>query len=76
MKLYLVKIKGSFSPAGNDYSEVYVLADDSNSAYYTYKNYLDKQNILFKNEREMESVTLIAETGDFPSCRKLLFLNK
>jgi len=51
-----------------------VVAEDPTSAYETVKKYLDSKDVGFHKDREMESIELLAETGDYPVCREQLFL--
>jgi hypothetical protein len=38
------------------------------------REFLDRKNIGFRNEREMDSITLLAEESDYPDCRFQLFI--
>ncbi len=51
-----------------------MVAEDPTSAYETVKKYLDSKDVGFHKDREMESIELLAETGDYPVCREQLFL--
>jgi len=76
MKLYKVEIHGGFSSHSTDYHTSYVVAADPTSAYKIVREFLDKEDLCFRNEREMKSVELIADTEHYGDCRTLLFLAK
>ena len=69
MKLYLVEVKMS----GN-YKFAYVLDTDCGSAYMRYRDWLDKQNIGYSRDREMESVKLLGESDKLYPDSTRLFL--
>jgi hypothetical protein len=82
-KLYRVQLKGmkgSFigtcygMPIGTCYGMPYVVATNPTDAYKIVQEYLDKTNLGFRSEREMDSITLLAEEGDYPDCRFQLFI--
>ncbi len=72
-KLYTVTIRGGHSATGVDYHESFVVAESPNEAYALVKNFLDNSKLCFTDERELESVTLLAEATRYPRCKKLLF---
>jgi len=72
-KLYAVTIRGGHSATGVDYHESFVVAESPNEAYDLVKNFLDNSKLCFTDERELESVTLLAEATRYPRCKKLLF---
>ena len=76
MKLYLVKLRGlSNDESGSpDYQNSYVVADDPSKAYKWVKDYLDKYDLGFSGDRELDSITLIAEAVQYPDCETILFL--
>lgn len=63
MKLYRVKLRGmqlsmsSYAPTG----DVYVLAEDAESAHQIVKKRCDDGDYGFEYERELHSVTLLAD---------------
>lgn len=75
-KLYLVKTKAPrpCMSGKTNYSEFYVVAEDSAKAYQQVRDYLDKYGLCFTTDREMESVTLLAEHSQYPYCQHMLFL--
>ena len=74
-KLYRVQLKGMTSSfAGICYGMPYVVATNSTDAYKIVREFLDRKNIGFRNEREMDSITLLAEESDYPDCRFQLFI--
>jgi len=52
----------------------YVVAENMNEAYKKVRKYLDERNLGFENDREMESIHLLAESEDYPNCGVQLFL--
>ena len=73
-KLYLVKLRGlQYAATGIMYGESYVIAVNPNDAYQKVKLFLEDRDIGFTDDRELFSVTLLAENIDFPKCRKILF---
>ena len=74
-KLYLVKLKGmQSSVSGTIYGLSYVVAINPNDAYMKVKLYLDDTGIGLVQDRELESVSLIAEQYDYPACKIKLYL--
>jgi len=77
MKLFLVKLRGMRSSySGPAYGCSYVVAEDSNSAYLLLREYVDRHDLGFDHERELQSVELIAEDAKYPRCGTILFLTK
>lgn len=74
MKLYKVKIRGGYSSTGTNYHESYVVASSADSAYMQVREYLDKNDLCFQDERELDSITLIAEMSKYPACKTMLFM--
>ncbi len=77
MKLYRVTLKGMNSmllTGSVTYGIAYVVAEDATKAYETVRQYLDKENIGFVGEREMDSVQLLADTAQYPPCKIKLYL--
>lgn len=74
MKLYKVKIRGGYSSTGTNYHESYVVASSADSAYMQVREYLDRNDLCFNDERELESITLIAEMSRYPACKTMLFI--
>jgi hypothetical protein len=74
-KLYRVQLKGMTSSfAGICYGMPYVVATNPTEAYKMVREYLDRRDLGFSSEREMDSITLLAEEGDYPNCRFQLFI--
>lgn len=69
-KLYKVTCRGLY---GSIYRVSYVLAEDPTIAYKKVKNNLDRRNIGFPPERELQSIELIADTAEFPDCGIILY---
>ena len=74
MKLYKVKIRGGYSSISTNYHESYVVASSIDSAYRQVREYLDRNDLCFQDERELESITLIAEMSKYPACKTMLFI--
>jgi predicted nucleic-acid-binding Zn-ribbon protein len=72
MKLYLVVVRCS----AKEYSESYVVAEGMDEAYGIVKDFMDKDEIGFIDDRELRSVTLIAETARYPKCGTRLFIKE
>lgn len=74
-KLYLVKLRGmQYSSSGPTYGISYVVAENSDEAYKKVLIHLAERNIGFSSDRELESVSLIAEETDYPLCKIKLYL--
>ena len=76
MKLFIVRTGFTPAPLGSsmDYSELYVVAEDSHKAYEAVRRFLDDEEIGFSHDRILKNVELIAEDGRYPEARTLLFL--
>jgi hypothetical protein len=74
-KLFLVKLIGLCGGTVNtDYNESYVIAKDLTEAYNKYEKYLDENDIGFKDDRELQQITLLAEETRYPDCKTLLIM--
>lgn len=74
-KLYRVELKGMTSNYGSTaYGNSFVVAKDPTEAYQKVREYLDSKDLGFPHERELDTITLLAEEGDYPECRTQLFL--
>lgn len=71
-KLYEVKTRFTPSFIGTDHSTFYVVADNPDTAYQMVQHHLEQRNIGTWNDREMESVTLLAEETIHPNCQTVL----
>lgn len=68
MNLYLVRCRGMQSALGGPgFGVAYVVAEDPTSAYNKLRADLDKRDLGFGSEREMESITLLAQVAEYPS---------
>lgn len=56
------------------YSSCYVVAEDPTEAYEKYRNYLNKKDILYNDERKLASIILIAEESEYQSDKDLPLL--
>lgn len=70
MKLYRVKLRGMAS----SYGVSYVVADNPDHAYKRVRKYLDVRDLGFSKDRELDTIELLAETGDYPACQTQLHL--
>jgi len=68
MKLYLVEIRTYGALQFN-----YVIAKTPDQAYQKVRDFLEKKDWCFSKERELKSVTLIAEESEYPKCETHLF---
>ena len=55
------------------YSEFYVIDTSMDSAYKTVRDYLDRNNLLFFDDRELKHVEVIAECCAFAN--RILFID-
>jgi hypothetical protein len=75
MKLYKVNLRGmTFSATGTVYGVSYVVAEDSEKAYQKVRKFLDKNDLGFSKDRELDSVELIAEDSQYTDTRTMLYL--
>lgn len=76
MKLYRVVLRGMRSSIGSEpvYGCSYVVADNPTEAENIVKGYLEKNKIGFLVDRELESITLLAEEANYPNCKTQLFI--
>lgn len=77
MKLYRIKLKGMCETgigSGTEYGHPYVVAENPTEALNKVQKYLNKKDIGFTREREMDTIQLLAEEGDYPECRVQIFL--
>ena len=75
-KLFKVKLRGlnTWQTPNNQF--VYVVAYDPNEAYEIVKEHFDKRNYGFSNERELESVELLAEQYQYTNCPHQLMITQ
>ena len=74
---YLYKVFTNFASGyltGMNHSYFYVVATDTSTAYMLVRDFLDKENLGFNQERSMKSIELIAETSMYPECRTMLIV--
>lgn len=75
MKLYIVRLKGmKTSSTGTVWGESYVVANDPTEAYEKVKAHLVEKKIGFEKERELDSITLIADAKDYSNIGIKLYL--
>lgn len=74
-KLYQVRCRGLTNKLGShiNHGLAYVVAEDPNQAYQNLSSLLER-DLGFSHERELDSVTLLAEQVDFPLCGFTLYL--
>jgi len=63
VKLYRVETKMTM-----DYHVWFVVAVNTEEAYQAVRTFLDDKDIGFRRDRELDSVTLIAEETEYPNC--------
>jgi hypothetical protein len=75
-KLYQVRCRGLTNNLGSriNHGLAYAVAEDPNQAYQKVLRSLLERDIGFSHERELDSVTLLAEQVDFPLCGFTLYL--
>lgn len=75
LKLYKVTLKGmQYSTTGVVYGVSYVVEEDSHKAYLKVREFLDKGDLGFSKDRELEKVELIADTYEYTDVDNLLFI--
>jgi len=75
MKLYRVRLNGMHGTCvSTAYGKPYVVADNPEEALKKVQDYVEERNLGFTSEREMNSIELLAEEGDYPKCFIQLFL--
>ena len=74
MKLVRVYTRITPSPVGTDLSSFFVVASDPTAAYEAVREHLDRRNLGFADDRELESVRVLAEATEYPACRTILLL--
>lgn len=52
----------------------YVVAENPDVAYQKVRNMYDSKKWGFPGDRVLRSITLLAETGDYPECKRRLYL--
>lgn len=73
-KLYLVTLRGMLSNiTGPAFGNAYVVATDPTEAYAKLRKRLDERDVGFSKDRELGSVTLIAESADYPDCGTIFY---
>jgi hypothetical protein len=75
MKLFLVECRGmKTSIVGTPHGIAYVLEEDPTKAYNKLKKFLDDNDFGYPHERELDKITLIADSTNYPNCRTKLVL--
>jgi hypothetical protein len=74
LKLYRVKLKGMCDTINTAYGNPYVVADNPTQALEKVQEYLNKRDLGFSSDREMDTIELLAEEGDYPECKIQIFL--
>lgn len=74
-KLFKVTLRGGINPGSTNYKTSFVVAESPNDAYQAVRDFLDKNDLCYDDERELESIELLAESDSkYPACRTMLFL--
>ena len=75
LKLYKVTCKGmTTSFTGCAYGVAYVVASDPTEAYEKVRTDLEKQDLGFRKDRELDRIELLAENTDYPDCGLRLYI--
>jgi hypothetical protein len=75
MKLYRITLKGMCGTYdGTAYGNPFVVAENTEDALKKVQEYLEEQDFGFSHERELDTIELLAETGDYPMCKIQLFI--
>lgn len=75
MRLYKVRLRGLHGGlVDTDYGTSYVVAEDPTSAYAKVKKFVDEKDLGFQHDRELGSVTLLADEWHCSGVRTMLFL--
>ena len=69
LKLFMVNVN-----THGELSCAYVVASNPDKAYKIYREFIDKEGLMFAEDRELESVQLIAECCGYPECKTILFV--
>lgn len=75
LKLYRVTCRGMTTTVGGNVAHglAYVVAEDAADAYRRVRTELDKTDLGFSKDREMDKVELLAEEGMYPDCGHRLY---
>jgi len=74
-KLFLVKCRGmQHNTTDVSYGIAYVIADNAHKAYCKLRDYLDKSGLGFAKDRELDSVTLLADSYEYTNAANFLIL--
>jgi hypothetical protein len=78
MKLYKVKCRGMHGGMASSTAHgiAYVVAANPDEAYQMVRRHLDKSGLGFEYERELESVELMADEGEYPKCGHRLYVKR
>lgn len=71
-KLFRVTLKGFCG--SNNYKINYVVATDLNNAYKIVRNFLDKNDIGFSKDIELDKIELISNENQYNGCGTMLFV--
>ncbi len=75
MKLYKVTLKGmTYSCNGTAYGISYVVAENPDIAYKKIREFLDKNDLGFPRERELDKIELLAEDYQYTNTGCILYL--
>lgn len=74
-KLYRVTLRGlQSSSVGMNFGKSYVVAENLSEAYSKVRTYLNKKEVGFDRERELDRIELLADAGEFNDVGFMLFL--
>jgi len=75
LNLYKVTLKGmTYSYNGIAHGISYVIAENTDEAYQKVKNFLDKKDIGYSRERELDKVELLASSYEYNNIGNIIYL--
>lgn len=74
-KLYRVTLRGmSYSTTSTIYGTSYVVATNPNEAYKKVRAFLDKNDLGYSKDRELDKIELLAEAEQYTDTRTMLHI--
>ena len=75
MKLYKITLQGMHIKHRNStYGTCYVIASNPSEAYDKVRTFLDKEDLGFLHERELDTIELIAENKQYTDAPCILYI--
>jgi len=77
MKLYQIRCRGMTYHTGGQTAHgiAYVVAPDAETAYQTLRKHLNEKNLGFEHERELDEMSMIADSEYYSACPIKLFVH-